>query len=217
MLSINNLSNTVADKPILKGLSLAGSSGKGTDAAVSFTADGASGVAAMKAFQTTGLLPGAERVVATRNPEAYQEFVSARTVLENAMRTGVPFTIEAAKREVFTKSKELNRLFMDSNGWSLPEAKIDGVNYDEHTTGRSSSDSVGLKVGPLDLMHSVTERLWETQYRTGEGFHQFVGDAQCQRAKQGAKQIANAPKHHHHKGIDDISLPQIGPDIGELR
>jgi hypothetical protein len=67
---------------------------------------------------------------------------------------------------------------MDSNGWSLPEAKIDGVNYDEHTTGRSSSDSVGLKVGPLDLMHSVTERLWETQYRTGEGQKTELGGSQ---------------------------------------
>lgn len=162
----------------VKGLSLAGSSGTGTDAAVSFSADGPNGVAALKSFQLTGLLPGAEGVVAKRDPEAYQAFVNARAVLENAVRTGVPFTIDAAKREVFAKSKELNRLFMDSNGWSLPEATIPGVTYDEHTTGRSSSDSVGLKVGPLDLMHTVSERLWATQYRTGEGAKTELGGSQ---------------------------------------
>ncbi len=151
----------------IKGLSLAAGAGKGTDAAVSFSASGPQGVAALKGFQATGLLPGAEGVVSKTDPAAWGDFVSARGTLAVAMQGDNALDIDFAKRAVFAKSKDLNRVFMDSNGWSLPEATVPGVTYDEHATGRSSSESIGLKLGPLDLMHSVTERMWERDYRSG--------------------------------------------------
>ena len=161
-----------------KGLSLAGASGSGTDASVSFSASGPEGVAALKGFQATGLLPGAEAVVRARDPAGWQAFANDRAALETAMKGGNPFEIDTARRSVFAASKDLNRMFMDSNGWSLPEATIPGVNYDEHMTGRSNSESVGLKLGPLDLMHSVTERMWQRDYRTGTGAKTELGASQ---------------------------------------
>ncbi len=69
---------------------------------------------------------------------------------------------------------------------------------------------------PLDEQDQRHQHEDLGQHRTGPGLQQLVGDAQRQAADQGAPQIAHAAEHHHHERVDDVGLPQIGPDIGEL-
>src|ERR1700734_1800711 len=51
------------------------------------------------------------------------------------------------------------------------------------------------------------------EYRAGHRFEEFVGDAEGEGADQRAPQIADAAEHHHHEGVDDIALAEIGADI----
>src|SRR5712664_4477935 len=41
--------------------------------------------------------------------------------------------------------------------------------------------------------------------------------AQAERGVDGAGKLADATKHHHHERIDDVTLPEIGADIADLR
>jgi hypothetical protein len=40
--------------------------------------------------------------------------------------------------------------------------------------------------------------------------------AQAQRGIHGARQLAHAAQHHHHEGVHDVGLPQVGPHVAHL-
>ncbi len=162
----------------LKGIKLAASQRSGKEASVAFDASGPEGVAAVKAFQLTGLLPGAANIAAELDPDAWGEFENAKRSFDAAAASRDEAAILSGKAAMMSASKRVNRAFMESNGWTLPQAQIPGVSYDEHMTAGTSTTAVGLKLGPLKLMHEVSERLWQRDYRDGADVKHELGGTQ---------------------------------------
>ncbi len=50
-----------------------------------------------------------------------------------------------------------------------------------------------------------------------ERLQELVGDAKREGADQRAPEIADAAEHHHHEGVDDVALAEIGADVVDLR
>src|SRR5688572_28634516 len=46
---------------------------------------------------------------------------------------------------------------------------------------------------------------------------QLLGHAEAERGGHGAGDAADPTEHHHHEGVEDVGLSQLGPDVGDLR
>src|SRR3954451_667386 len=55
------------------------------------------------------------------------------------------------------------------------------------------------------------------EHGTRDRLQKFIGDAERERADQGAPEIADAAEHHDHEGVDDVALAEIGADVVDLR
>ena len=51
---------------------------------------------------------------------------------------------------------------------------------------------------------------------TGPRFHHLVRDTQSHAADECAPEIANTTEDDDHETIDDVSLSEVGADIGQL-
>ncbi|MNW07725.1 hypothetical protein D3C71_2043890 [compost metagenome] len=56
-----------------------------------------------------------------------------------------------------------------------------------------------------------------TQHGANLWFENFVEDTEAKSRHHRPGQLAHAAKHHHQEGVDDITLPQLGPDVAQLR
>ena len=53
--------------------------------------------------------------------------------------------------------------------------------------------------------------------RADQRLEQLVGEADHQRAKRRAPQVADAAEHDDHEAVDDVALAEIGRDVVDLR
>src|SRR6185503_7120046 len=54
-------------------------------------------------------------------------------------------------------------------------------------------------------------------HRPRPSFEELVREAERQRRVDGARQLPDPAEHDHHERIDDVALPEIGPDVADLR
>src|SRR5712664_2862950 len=69
---------------------------------------------------------------------------------------------------------------------------------------------------PLDEDDDEDEHRDLCEYGALPGFEQLVGEAQPQGRVNGAGELPHAAQHHHHEGIDDVSLAEVWPDVADL-
>src|SRR5712671_373228 len=70
---------------------------------------------------------------------------------------------------------------------------------------------------PLDEEDDEHEHRDLGEHGALPGFEQLVGEAQPQGRVDRACELPHAAENHHHEGIDDVGLPEIGADIADLR
>lgn len=158
---------------------IVGASATNTDAdlaKVSFTAHGKEGEAAVRQFQQTGALPGAEQVAWKVNPVAAAELEVARSAWlaeqAKANEPGAAERIEAARAKLVAAAGPVNAAFQNARGDTLETAKVPGVTYDEHTTTHQHAEDDKLSLFGLDLLkRGFTESETESEYRADGKAH----------------------------------------------
>src|SRR6187200_2782124 len=69
---------------------------------------------------------------------------------------------------------------------------------------------------PLDEEDERDQHEDLRQHGSGVGFEQLVDDTHRHPADERTPEVADPAKHHDHERIDDVRLPQVGTDVGEL-
>src|SRR6266853_4307725 len=70
---------------------------------------------------------------------------------------------------------------------------------------------------PLDEEDDEHEHGDLGEHCTLPGLEQLVGETQAQSGVHRAGELSHAAENHHHEGIDDVGLSEIGADIADLR
>src|SRR3954463_6159349 len=55
------------------------------------------------------------------------------------------------------------------------------------------------------------------EHRPRERLEQLVENAEAERRDDGAHDLSDSAEHHHHEGVDDVRLAELGADVAELR
>ncbi len=157
-------------------------------ASVAFTAHGKEGEQAVKEFQQTGLLPGADQVARAAAPEALAAFEAAKARWQQATQAAVGLAgeqalaaraaIEELRAAMSGAAGTVNQAFLQHRGGSLDDAGVPGVTYDDHTIVQQQATDSSAALFGLSLFHSGSEQTeYEDAYRAGGEQHVAEGYA----------------------------------------
>ena len=138
--------------------SLSAKDSKSKNASVSFTAHGPEGEKAVREFQQTGLLPGADQAARATSPEEVAAFDDARKKWEQAKKgafdaVGIDAVrtlaeLQKLRDAMCSAAGKVNQKFLDNGRGSLDDAGVTGVSYDEHTSSRDKEhEKIGRAAG----------------------------------------------------------------------
>src|SRR5476651_814598 len=69
----------------------------------------------------------------------------------------------------------------------------------------------------LDEQHDQHEHRDLREHRAPERFDRLADKPKSKATDHRSRQLADTAQHHRHERIDDVALPQIRPDIADLR
>lgn len=157
-------------------VSLSGKETNAKSASVSFTAHGPEGEKAVKEFQQTGLLPGADKVAKLADPDVTAKYDAAKKEWQEAVKvakdlTGYPAMIlkqriDQLREKMCEAAGPVNDAFLQHRGGAL--ADVAGVSYDDHTTAHQTAHDTSLGLLGFDILLGGSEETeWEKGYRAG--------------------------------------------------
>src|SRR5664280_652337 len=69
---------------------------------------------------------------------------------------------------------------------------------------------------PLDEDDDEDQHHDLREHGPGHAFEELVEHAEAERRDDGASQLADAAHHDDEERVDDVALPEVGPDVADL-